>query len=533
MIEISEADYATLTHEVEELQEALSDLLRVSPGARDLLRADEAGWSRIGGDVDEPIDRERLLDVIARASVMAVSDPLIKRGLILRTAYVWGRGVQIHAAQEDGAGQDVNAVIQEFLDDPSNADTFSSPEAHQARERTFGTDGNVLLCLITDPVTGRVQVRTIRVGQIVDRVTNPEDETEVWLYKREQRVRVVEAGTLPSTTRTRWETRRTYYPALGFAPSVRAKTLDGIPVEWDKPVLHVAVNAIGAWGVPDAYAAIPWAIAFRDFLSDWARIARALSRIAFQATTKTKAGAAQVRQRLGAATLDAAGHAPVGQTAVMGEGQRLEAIGKTGATIDSGSGLPLAAHAAAGLGIPVTVLTANPTTTGARATADTLDPPLRAEMKLRQDLHASILRCVLNHVIDQAIKAPQGPLTGTVRIDPATRREIIELAGGQDRTIAVDFPDVSETPLEVLMAAIEKADGMELLPPLVLARLVLLALEVDDVDDVLAQITDPATGEFVPPRRDGGATYDAGRGATDPSTDPASTGAGQGDTAAA
>ena len=299
MIEIDEADLATLLHEHEALQEALSDALRASPGAVDLLRADEAGWSRIGADQDEPIDREKLLDVIARARVMAVSDPLIKRGLILRQAYVWGKGVQIQSVQEDGTGQDVNAVIQAFLDDPSNADTFASAEAHQARERTLGTDGNVLLSLITDPLTGRVQVRTIRVGQIVDRITNPDDEAEVWLYKREQRVRVVESGTLPSTTRTRWETRRTYYPALGFTPSVRAKILDGIQIEWDKPVLHVAVNAIGAWGVPDAYAAIPWAIAFRDFLSDWARIARALSRIAFQATAKTKTGAASfTRSRL-------------------------------------------------------------------------------------------------------------------------------------------------------------------------------------------------------------------------------------------
>ena len=186
---------------------------------------------------------------------------------------------------------------------------------------------------------------------------------------------------------------------------------------------------------------------------------------------------------------------------------------KTGATIDSQSGLPLAAMVGSALGIPVTILTANPTTVGARATADTLDPPLRAEMKMRQGLHADVIRRVLGYVVDQAIKAPSGPLRGTVRVDRVTGCEVIELAGGQDRTIEVDFPDASETPLAELMAAIERADGMELLPPLTLARLVLLALEVDDVDDVLAQITDPETGEFTPPKRDGGAAYDAGQGA--------------------
>ena len=147
---------------------------------------------------------------------MSVADPLIKRALTLRTAYVWGRGVTINAAQEDGSEQDVDAVIQAFLDDPSNRDTFASLAAHQERERTLGTDGNVLLSLITDPLTGRVGSPAAR-GPDRRPGHQPEDEAEVWLYKREWRSRVVEAGTLPSTTRTRWETRRAYYPALGFA----------------------------------------------------------------------------------------------------------------------------------------------------------------------------------------------------------------------------------------------------------------------------------------------------------------------------
>lgn len=508
-VTVSAADLASLAFDNEVLAEAVSDFTRAAAAT---LRADDAGWS-LAGSGDTQIDRERLHAAIDTAQIMAVSDPLIKRGLQLRQAYVWGRGVTIAAAQEDGAGQDVNAVVQGFLSDPSNAATFASAQAHQDRERAFGTDGNVLLSLITDPLTGRVQVRQVPVRQIVERVTNPEDDAEVWLYKREYRARVVEAGTMPTSTRTRWETRRVYYPALGFTPSSRAKTIDGTPVEWDKPVLHVAVNRLDQWGVPDAYAAVPWARGYREFLSDWARIARALSRFAFAATAKTKAGASQVRERISAAVVDAAGTAvsPVAQTAITGEGQKLEAIGKSGATIDSQSGLPLAAMVGSALGIPVTILTANPTTTGARATADTLDAPLRTEMKMRQDLHADLIRRVLDYVIDQAIKAPQGALTGTRRIDPVTKREVIALAGDQDRTVLVDFPDVSETPLAELMAAIEKADGMDLLPPLVLAKLVLLALEVEDVDEVMAQITDD-NGDFVPPSRGGSAAaYDAGQ----------------------
>ena len=59
------------------------------------------------------------------------------------------------------------------------------------------------------------------------------------------------------------------------------------------------------------------------------------------------------------------------------------------------------------LGIPVTILTASPTTVGARA-RPTRWTRLRAEMKMRQDLHASILRRVLDYVVDQAVKALRG-----------------------------------------------------------------------------------------------------------------------------
>lgn len=219
LVEVDRGTLATLVHEHEALIEAVSDYARAASGVADILRRDDQGWSRLGGDAEEAIDRERLLEKVALARVMAVADPLIKRGLIQRQCFVWGRGVTIRASKGDTDGaQDVNAVVQGFLDDPSNRATFSASTAHAERERTFGTDGNLILSLITDPVTGRVQVRHLPLGEIVDVITNPEDAAEVWLYKREYTARVIEPGTLPSTTRTRRESRRVLYPALGFTP---------------------------------------------------------------------------------------------------------------------------------------------------------------------------------------------------------------------------------------------------------------------------------------------------------------------------
>ena len=521
VVEIDRGTLATLVHEAEAASEALADYARAGMlGVTDVMRRDEQGWLRIGGDTEAAIDRERLLDVIAQARVMAVADPLIKRGLTQRQCFVWGRGVAIRAGKGDETGgQDVDAVVQAFLDDPSNADTFASSAARADRERRFGTDGNVTLSLITDPATGRVQVRHLSLRQIVDVITDPEDAATVWLYKREYRARVVEPGTIPSTTRTRWETRRVFYPELGWQPSMRPKTIDGIPIEWDKPVLHVAVNCVdddnARWGVPDAYAALPWARGYRDVLSDLAKYIRAVARFAFTLTTRTKTGAQQARQRIGVGSEVALpGASAAGQTAIMGEGSHLAALGKGGIDINADSGKPLAGMVASALGLPVTALLSDPGVTGARAVAETLDEPQRLEMGMRQDLHADLIRRVLDYVIDQAIKAPAGMLTGSARVDPMTGQTRYILAGEQDRGIEIDFPDLSTTPLKELVDAIVAADQTELLPPRVTAYQLLLALGVEDVDVVMDELTDD-DGAYLWPR-DRAAAYDAGVAPTAP-----------------
>jgi hypothetical protein len=427
---------------------------------------------------------------------MAIADPLIRRGVSLHVAYVHGQGVSVAASQEEGAEQDVNAVVQAFLDDPSNLATFTSQQAREELERKFKTDGNAFHALPTSPLTGRVQVRSIPLAEVVDIITDPEDVATPWFYKREWTATVVEAGSAPGSTRTRRETRRALYPALGYRPRQRPKSIDGIPVEWATPVLHTAVNRPegSRWGVPDLLAAMPWALGYKDFLEDWARLVRALSRFAFRATSKGR-NASTVRARLASAPT---GDDGVGSTVITGEGQKFEAIGKSGATIDSESGRPLAAMVAAALDVPVTMLLADPGATGARATAETLDQPLQLVIRARQSLHGSLYVRVLDHVIDSAIRAPQGLLKGLVRIDSITGRELVELAGGQARGVSVDWPSVEKIALDLLIKAIVEADGTGKLPPLFIAKLLAVALDADDVDDVLAELVDE-DGNFVYP----------------------------------
>jgi hypothetical protein len=361
-------------------------------------------------------------------------------------------------------------------------------------------------------------MRTILFDEVTDIVTNPEDASEPWFYKREWSSRGLnEQGRLVDTRRTE------YYPALRYRPARRIKFLDGHPVNWDSPVYHVRVGGLAGWkfGIGDAYSALTWARAYRDFLADWATLVKSLSQFAWRATTKGSKSR-RLRQAL---SRRPAGQAPAGNdtnagaTAVMDPEVTLEAIPKTGATIDSESGRPLATMVAAALDIPVTTLMSDPGQTGARAVAETLNLPMRLAMQARQAVWTAAYTAIARYVITQAVRAPQGPLAGSVRRDPLTGAETLALAGdtnGDDDTIEVVWPGLDETPAETIVEAISKADSTGKMPPVQTLKLLLAALGVRDADDIVAAATDE-DGNWIDPTATAGSeavrAWREGRGA--------------------
>jgi len=327
-----------------------------------------------------------------------------------------------------------------------------------------------------------VQVRSTPAAEIVDIICNPDDRDDPWFYVREYVETVLEAGYGRDTTRARRQTRRVVHPALGYRPAARIKNLNGWGVRWDAPVLHVAANRLDGWqhGVPDAYVAIAYARMYRDFLVDWAGLTKALSKIAWKQTGDTK-GRAQKAATAARAAVDVAG-----QTVTAGPGTNLEAVSKTGATIDSDSGKPLAAMVAAGLGVPVTILLADPGVTGARATAETLDKPTILEMGMRRLLWQSALTQLLRHVITAAIEAPRGRLAGRVEIDDWGRKHTL-LEGSSEPVLEFTWPPLADMDPVKLVQAVVDADGTGKMPPATTARLLLQVLGVKDVDELLRE----------------------------------------------
>jgi hypothetical protein len=480
---------AAAEHENELLRESFVDLE---------LALEDSGWQRLGADADQRFSRAGLGKAATLARVMAVAHPLIKRGLNLRQAYVFGQGVQIVArANGDDGAQDVNAVVQAHMDDQGNRDALWGDQAQEELERALGTDGNVFIACFTNPRTGFVQVRSVPFDEVVDVITNPDDRDDPWYYRRQWTERqITREGRVVDVART------AYHPAITYRPATRPRTLDGHEVLWDAPIKHIGVNRLDGWafGIGDAYAALSWARAYRDFLADWAVLVKALSQFAFRASSKGSK-AQRLRENLArrpAAAAPAGNENTVGATAVLGPDTTLEAIPKTGATIDSESGRPLAAMIAAALEVPVTTLLSDPGQTGARAVAETLNLPTRLTFQQRRSLWANTYRAILGYVILQAAKAPQGPLRGTIQRDAFTGREVLTLAGDTDTTIEVDWPPLDEVDVQAVVDAIVAADGTGKMPPEQTVKLLLQALGVPDVDEVLADFLDEE-GRFVDP----------------------------------
>jgi hypothetical protein len=496
-------------HTREFLQESIAELEN---------RMLEPGWTRLTALADREFTREGLRQITAVVRVVALKNPLVKRGLALRNSYVWGQGIQI-----TGRDENVNQVIQAFLDDPMNRRNFSGAQARQDLGQALGTDGNVFIACFTKPTTGQVQVRTLPWDDITDVVTNPDDKSEPWFYVRDwwsERVDPASGGIIT-------ERQVAAYPALGYKPAkklnaIRTRSGETATVRWDAPVLHVKVGGLlhWKWGLGDAYAAVDWAQAYKDFLTDWATLVKSLSRFAWRLTSKGSRQAA-ARARLSAApTRDpVSGEANfAGATASMPPDMALEAIPKSGATIDSDSGRPLAAMVAAALDVPVTMLLGDPGTTGARATAETLDTPTERAMELRREIWADAYQQILAYVIAESVRAPRGELKGTIVRD-ASGQEIISVAEDANTTVDISWPALDEVDVGVIVAAIVAADSTTYMPPLVTLRLLLEALGVTDVDEILSKVTDDQ-GNFVRPDGGGGgagqAAVDAFRRGEDP-----------------
>lgn len=482
---VAHNDYLTETLETPHLSESHRD-----------LEMDDRGWRSLTTSIEQEFTPEGRVRVVEACRLMSIANPLLKRGLNTRIGYIWGQGVEITARVTGSDGktdkelQDaVNQVIDAFI--KTNQKSFTGMGACEEKERALGTDGEVFYALFTDIRAGMVRPRSVPQQQIRMIVSNPDDADDPWFYLREwTEERLPKDGQSIEARET--VLNRLLYPALGFDPATaglgfKPRILNGIEVAWDAPMVHLPVNRLDGWdrGIPDVYASVVWARFYQEFLIDWAGLTKALSKIAWKATGDTKARAANAAAKVrtsNTARRSEGGNTEAGATVVTGPGNGFESVSKSGATIDSESGKPLAAMVAAGLGLPVTVLLTDPGSTGARAVAETLDLPTILEMGMRRLLWQSVYEAMLMHQIATAGMSPGG-----------------RSLRGVEPVLEFSWPPLAGLDPVKLVQGIVEADSTGTLPKLTVARLLLSALGVPNVDEILTELTDE-NGNWVDPQ---------------------------------
>lgn len=350
-----------------------SELLQESYGrmADVMLSIEDDGWTLLG--LPNPginaFSLETLHQLSDKLTEKTDGNPLLKRGLGLRTSYIFGRGVEIQGMS--------SRRIEGLVADPQNQAALFSPEAMNINERSNFTSGQFFI--LGDNTTKKLQ--RIPFHEITGWVTDPDDSETIRYIRRSW-------GRMDINGKT--QEMHEWYPVDTYTPQTRLRTIQGQNVNTLKTMFPFVVNkhAGAVWGTPDCFAGYPWAHAYNEYLKDGSRILKALSMFAWQLKSKSRTGAT-------AAAATIATPSTAGSTAIMGADMELSALPRTSNSVDLGNGKPLAAMVASALEVSVVSLLSDPGTSGAYGVAQTLDMPTTKAMQARQKLWEGYLLRVL------------------------------------------------------------------------------------------------------------------------------------------
>jgi hypothetical protein len=437
------------------------------------LTIEDIGWTRVGGTSGEEneFSREFLGKISHLSRIMYLKNPLVKRGVSVKTNYIWGQGISVKAKDPE-----IDKVIQQFMNDRKNMVEFTGHAAQTLKETDIECDGNVFLVMFTD-TKGSVRLRSIPFSQITEIICNPEDAKDPWFYKR---VWIDGAG----------KEQKKLYPAWTYLPATKPESLSEISIEWTAPVMHVKIGGFSDWkfGISEVYSAIDWAKAYKEFLEDWATITRAYARFAWQATTTGGAkGIAAVKSKLDAGSVSSQYKPPpaVGSTVVASEGNSMTPIKTAGATTTPEDGRRIFLMVSAAFGLPETFF--GDASVGSLATAQSLDRPTELLMMDRQMLWEAVFKDVLNYVLLKS-----NVIKGKAKLIPVTDSipQIEWNESDYEDVVQVRFPAIIEGNVAENVKSIVDASTTGLLDTEILQRLLLTALGETDIDQAMDKLTD-------------------------------------------
>lgn len=360
--------------------------------ARAILRGEDVGWTRMGGSPND-LTQIQLTEAKALSKQLhglSESNPLLAQGLNVRISYLLSGQYQIGTREAETT---ISTQQRNQINKRKNQDAVFSMEALERIEAERYTAGQAFVLYDRSAK----QFQHISFQEIGDIVYDPDDASEPWYVMRDwSAVMVGPDGQTQNVNKKMYYPVSTYVPDGGFA-----QVINHVQVDDTKRMIvdRVNVQAGANLGIPDSFAAAPWALAYSAYLSDGSKVLAALAEWAWVVKPKKRnpaeRAAATVRNERG-----------VGGT--LFTDMDVQAM-PTSNAVDLNTGRPLAGQAASALGISIILILADPGQSGAYGTAQTLSDPNRRTMETRRQRITSFLEHCLDllGVKDPAILWPK------------------------------------------------------------------------------------------------------------------------------
>lgn len=364
-----------------ELQERLVELDQV-------MGADQ--WMPLSSYSSEGPDLGQLQSRSKQIRAAVTLNPHVKRGLRLRTSYVWSDAVEyddVPGLNGEPLGRGVPNVGARVLN-PLNQRYVFGVQARDERESALYTDGGFLL--IGDDADKTL--RPLPLNQIAGYYANDEDPSEIWAYRRQW---FTENGT---QAHVEW-----VYTDLFKGNQTSAINYNGVlePVNKRKTIIDGWVNTQPGWalGFPDAGCIVEWARIYSEFIKSGKLMTDAMARIWATAKAQSSAGA----QAVAAKVANSPGFGKI--TA----GAELAPLATAGKAYDFDAGRALISIVATGVEVSVVHLTSDPGASGGSyGSAATLDLPTRLAVEARRRWHEAFDERVLRWLGAKNAKATFG-----------------------------------------------------------------------------------------------------------------------------
>lgn len=357
---------------------------------RDILHIEDEGWtifSKIGVDASSKgisLDDARKVTTYVEKQTKVLGG-LLGRGLRLKNNHAFGRGYEIRQVGTD----EMKSWVKNIIQDEDNLSAVFSSTAIKELNRILFTSGNLILMYdSTDKTFERLSIDV----NVQAALCYPQDKGRIKYILREYTDRddvrgeskVVREWVPTLAYRERLRARKEKMPAsIPYKASGRVE--DSIPVRRDAVIIEKRINKdIGeTWGIPDGFAAAPWAVMYSTYLKDGAKLQNALAAISFIVKAKTEVAAKAAGAKISSGR--------VAQAAITGPETSIDSMPRSGA-VDLYEGRPLQAQAAASMDVSVTGLAADPGLGGSYASESALSQPEQLAALSRQEDFVDIFR---------------------------------------------------------------------------------------------------------------------------------------------